>query len=938
MLRGAVAAAQAGAGEVAVLQGPPGAGKSALLSAAESEAGRSGMKVLTGRGRELERAVALGVVTELLAPAVLAVPAAERARLLAGLAAPAGPLLLGPAQEEPVVTAATLRALCWVAAHLAGWNLAAAGSGPLLITVDDVQWADAPSLRFLAMLADRADRLPLSLVVTVRDGEPADDEAALQRLLRHPRVRLLRPVPLTAAAIGQLTSAAFPEAGTDLTEAVAEASGGNPFFATELLRSLLASRDTPTAEAARRLLPESVLRSILTRLGRLPPAAAALAASVAVLGDGVPLRRAAAHAALALTEAERAADLLAAAQLLRGGNPLAFTHALVCTAIYTDLPGFARSRAHRRAAELLAAEGESADRVAGHLLAAEPDGDQASIAVLTEAAQRAQLRGDPAAAVRLLSRALAEPPRPEERAGLLIELARAQSTDGDATAHATVSEALTLLVPAEVHARAAALGALARIHRARGERDLAAAAGRAALDLLDRRDPAWQDALAEHLSVATFHPALQSEAGTLVSPVLSDAREGAFPRHVPLLAHVALRLALAGDPPAAVHAAAARALAADPLVDPSDHGMLFGLVVHALVIAGEWAVAESAADAALAAASRRGDLLAYSSACFHRALARFRRGALTAALADQEAAARTGIDAGWGGAVGWVAGLGADVHLDLGDQAAARVALLRAAECPPDSMDAAVVLHVRARLALAGHDPAAALADARAAGQQLERTYRIDHPGLLPWRLTAALAAHHLGDHDEAQRLAATALDRARSIGVAAHVGAALRISGLVARPGADIATLAEAAELLAQTPAALEHARALVELGAALRRAGRRDASRGPLRDGLALAGQLRARPLAERARAELVAAGARPRQSATAGIGALTPAERRVALLALHGEGNATIAQTLFVTTKTVETHLSRAYRKLGISGRSQLLDAFGSTSPSAAPDVQL
>ncbi len=940
MLRAAADAARAGAGTVVVIHGPPGTGKSALLSAAESEARRSGMTVLAGRGRELERTVALGVATELLAPPLLAASAAERARLLTGLAAPAAPLLAGSAGPDLAVTGATLRGLCWIAAHLAGWNLGAAGTRPLLITVDDVQWADAPSLRFLAMLADRADRLPLSLAVALRDGEPPadvpDDAPGLQRLSRHPRARMLTPAPLTAVAVGQLTAAAFPAAGPDLADAVARASGGNPFFTAELLRSLRASGDTPVAAAVGQLLPETVLRSVLTRLSLLPRAATTLAASVAVLGDGVPLRRAAAHADLPLIEAEQAADRLAAARLIRDGNPLGFTHALVGAAVYADLPGFARSRAHRRAAELLAAEGESADRVAAHLLAAEPEGDQGSVAILTEAAGRALRRGDPAVAARLLQRALAEPPRSPERAGLLIELARAQATGGDTTAHATVSEALTLLGPAEIHARTAALGALAHINRARGERDLAAAAGRAALELLDPRDPAWPDALTEYLGVATFHPALQSEAGLWVAPVLRDARAGSPPRHVRLLAHVTLRLALGGDPPAAVRAMAARALSADPQVDPSDHGMLFALVDHALVIAGEWAAAEAAADAALEAASRRGDLLAYSSGCFHRALSRFRRGALTAALADQEAAARSGIDAGWGGAIGWVAGLGAEIQLDLGDHPAARMSLRRAAECPPDSMDAALVSHARARLALADHDPVTALAAASGAGQHLEQTYRIDHPGLLPWRITAALAAHHLGDHAEAHRLAAAALDRARSTGIAAHIGAALRITGMVARPAADTATLAEAAELLAQTPAALEHARALVELGAALRRAGRREASRRPLRDGLGLADRLQARPLAERARSELVAAGARPRQPATAGIGALTPAERRVALLALHGEGNATIAQTLFVTTKTVETHLSRAYRKLGISGRGQLLDAFGSAAASPTPDA--
>jgi DNA-binding CsgD family transcriptional regulator len=933
-LRAAVDAAHARAGTVLVIQGPPGAGKSALLTAAEAHAERSGARVISGRGRELESTIALGVATELLAPPVLAASAAERARLLAGLAGLAGPLLIESAGRAPAAGDATLRGLCWVAAHLAGWNLGTIGSRPLLVSVDDVQWADSPSLRFLAMLADRADRLPLSLVVAVRDGEAAGDLAALRRISRHPQARLLTPAPLTPAAVGRLTTDVFPEAGTDLAHAVARASGGNPFFAAELLRSLRASGDAPAAAKVGRLVPERVLRSVVARLSRLPREATLLAASVAVLGDDAPLRRAAAHAGLTMTEAEQAADLLAAARLLRGGNPLAFTHALVGAAVHSDLPGFARARAHRRAAELLAAEGESADRVAGHLLAAEPEGDQASVVLLSEAARQALRRGDPGATVRLLRRALAEPPRPSERAGLLIELARAQATDGDATAHNTVSEALKLLDPAEVHARAGALTVLARIHRARGERDDAAAAGRAALDLLDPRDPAWQGALTEYLAIATFHPALQSEAESWLSPVLRDAREGRLPQQVHLLAHVTLRLALASDPPTAVRAAGARALAVDALVDVDDHGMLFALVDHALIIAGEWTAAEAAAGAAIEVAKRRGDLLAYSSGCFHRALARLRLGALTAALADQEAAARTGIDAGWGGAVGWVAGLGAEIYLDLGDHIAARKALRRAGECPPDSMDAALVSHVRARLALASHDPVTALAAARDAGQRLAQTFRIDHPGLLPWRITAALAAHHLNDHEEAQRLAAAALDRARSTGVAACVGAALRVTGLVNRPSADTAALAEAAAVLGHTSAALEQARALVDLGAALRRAGRRDASRGPLRDGLALADRLHARPLAERARSELSTVGVRPRQPALVGIEALTPAERRVALLALNGNGNGTIAQTLFVTTKTVETHLSRAYRKLGINSRRQLLDAFG---PASSPSNQ-
>jgi DNA-binding CsgD family transcriptional regulator len=924
-LRAAVAAARRRAGALVVIQGPAGAGKSTLLSAAEACGQAAGVLVLSGRGRELERTVALGVAVDLLAPPVRAASAPERARLLDGLAAPAGRLLLEPATEPLIAADTALLGLCLVAAHLAGWNHHAGTAGPLLIAVDDVQWADAPSLRFLAMLADRADRLPLSLVVSAREGEPAADTAALRRLTAHPRARVLTPAPLTAAAVSQLTAAAFPEADPGLAAAVAHASGGNPFFTVELLRSLRAGARAP--EAVAHLMPGAVLRSVLTRLARLPDDAGRLAVSLAVLGDGAPLRRAAGHAGLTVTAAERAADLLAGAWLLRPGRPLAFAHPIISDAIQADLPGFARARAHRKAADLLAADGESAGRVAGHLLAAEPEGDPGSVAVLSEAAGWALGRGDPASAARFLRRALAEPPPAPQRAGLLMKLAHAEMAAGQATAHGPLIEALGLLRAADVHARAEALSMLARIYHARGELDRAAAASTRALGLLDPRDRAWQDALADFLAVATFHPPLQASADRWVTSVLRDARQGRLPDHARLLAHVALRLAIAGDPPEAVRDPAARALAADPLVDPADHGALFGLVAHALVIAGETAAAEAAADTALAESKRRGDLLAQSSASFHRALSRFHQGALTAALADLEAAIRNGTDAGWNGAVGWVAALAAEIHLDLGNHAAAGDALRQAGPRPPDSMDAPLVAHARARLALADHDPATALAVASDAGRQLWETFRIDHPGLLPWRLTAALAAHHLGDHGQAARLAAAALDRARSTGIAAALGAALRVTGLVAHPRPDTALLAEAVTTLATTTARLEHAQALVDLGAALRRDGQREASRRPLRDGLALASRLHARPLADRAGAELRAAGARPRRSALTGIDALTSAERRVALLALHGDGNAAIAQTLFVSTKTVETHLSHAYRKLGITGRRQLHEVFGS-----------
>jgi DNA-binding NarL/FixJ family response regulator len=131
---------------------------------------------------------------------------------------------------------------------------------------------------------------------------------------------------------------------------------------------------------------------------------------------------------------------------------------------------------------------------------------------------------------------------------------------------------------------------------------------------------------------------------------------------------------------------------------------------------------------------------------------------------------------------------------------------------------------------------------------------------------------------------------------------------------------VAEAVEVLASSSARLEHARALVDLGALLRRRKKRSKARELLQEGLELAHRLGATPLTERARVELAATGARPRRMVATGLESLTPSEHRVAGMAVEGMSNKDIAQSLFVTVKTVEVHLSSVYRKLGITSRTQ------------------
>jgi DNA-binding CsgD family transcriptional regulator len=180
------------------------------------------------------------------------------------------------------------------------------------------------------------------------------------------------------------------------------------------------------------------------------------------------------------------------------------------------------------------------------------------------------------------------------------------------------------------------------------------------------------------------------------------------------------------------------------------------------------------------------------------------------------------------------------------------------------------------------------------------------------------------GDSGEARRLADEQLELARAFGRPRTLGVSLRACGLVegGEPGLEL--LAEAVRTLERSQSPLEHARALSDYGAAQRRAGRRVQAHAELERAMDLAYRLGARRIAAHARAELTAAGARPRRDAITGRDALTAGELRVARLATEGLTNREIAQALFITTKTAKAHLGRVYRKLEITRRGQLADS--------------
>ncbi len=927
----ALESARAGRGTLVVVEGPPGAGKSRLLSAARARARASGMRVLSGRGAELERAFAFGVALQLFSPQLQ--PSAARAeRLLRGPAAYAAPLFDGAAIDEPLAggerKASLIAGLCWLASNIVWDSLDEdADPLPLLIAVDDAQWSDGASLDFLSQLADRVHELSIAMVVAVRTGEPQPPAQPLLRLNERAGRAVLQPAPLTMTAVGQVLRAslsAVPDPA--FVRACGWATGGNPFLVKALVEELRANAIAPSGRSAARvgrMVPAEVLRATTLRLGRLPEAAVRLARACAILGDRADVGQVAALAELDIEAAERTADLLARARLLETGEPLSFCHPLIAAAVIEDMGAMAAGRAHRRAVELLQASGADDQSIAGHLLFTRPEADPRSVGVLRSAARAALARGESTGAAALLRRALAEPPTEAAIAPILLDLAYAEAADGEPQAPDRLDRALALISDSDQRANAS--HALCRLLSAQGRFGRAAAVARRGMAELSAEHPLWGMLEAGYFAAALFDPVARPGAIAEIEPLRQRARTGRPPENPALCAQLALREANDGASPELVRQLVRAALAGDPLIEPVTQGRPLGFAVAALVQVDELELAEAALAAALEAARTQGLLVAAGAARHWRALVHYRRGRLHEAIADAEAALQI-ARSGWATMEGWSAAILAHARIEAGEIDAAREAVALG-EAAPAGIDRALVLEARGRLFLIDGEPAAALASFEAAGRHLADRYRLWHPGMFAWRRVAALAAHLAGDEPRAAEHLRIAQDEARRAGVSTPVGEALRVAGIIAGGEAGVAHLRQAVAVLERSPAALEYARALVELGGALRRAGERAAARPPLRHGLELADRFAARPLAETALAELRASGARPRRVALSGADALTPTERRIAELAAAGRANPQIANVLYVTTKTVEWHLSHVYSKLDIASRDALPEALRS-----------
>ena len=913
--------ALAGDAVLALVEGPAGIGKSRLLAEARELAQAAGFCVLTARGSDLEQELPYGVVRQLFESLLLEPD--RRERWLRGSAGAAARAFAPPEDEDAAVGPGSfgmLHALFWLTVNVAA-------DGPLCLVIDDLQWCDRASLRFIAYLERRLEGLRVLVATAARMEGAGQDSRLVLDIIQDPAAVPIRLLPLSEGGATEMVRDRLAEdAERPFCAACHHATGGNPLLLRELVKTLQAENirpDAAHADAIREVGPRAVSRTVLLRLSRLPSDAVAVARAVALLGDGASLPAIAALADLDEGRVAEATRTLVSAEILRSEAPLGFVHALVRDAVYLELSLSERELRHRRAAKELAALGAAPEVVASQLLLASSRGDAWVAQVLREAGSLAMRRGDADSAVSYLRRALEEGAADEDRLRLLWELGAAEArVDSAASAERLREVQGRLDDPLQ---RALLADVLARsLLWTRPAHEAVTVAQRAVAELQGTHADQRRALEAIELYAVFFGGARVPDWEVRLARVRADGVPERLGAKM-LAAVAAWDWALGGGSARECSAFALAVLADGALID-RDPG--FGAAVAGAALAlADHDEALRVWEEAMSASRRLGSQPYICSVNLWRGWTWLQRGELAEAEASLREANEQ-LQHGFGNngpSLAYGAAFLARTLIERGDLSGARRALAAHGHPNPQSDGAALVCRSEVELLLTE----GRWEEALAAGDSYSPPTRGgDNPAWAPWRSLKARALDGVGRHDEALALLAAELDAARRWGAPGALAHALRLLGTLRQDGGH-QLLHEAVAVAEASPARLEHAKALTALGSAMRRSGRRSDSREPLGRGLELALRCGAVALAETARTELYAAGGRPRREALSGPASLTPSEQRIADLAAKGRTTRDIAQSLYITPRTVEGHLTNIYRKLGISTRTALPGALAGHS---------
>ncbi|WP_245657726.1 AAA family ATPase [Herbidospora mongoliensis] len=878
-LRVLLAETVAGKGRIAMVTGAVATGKSELLYLIAEHALDQGALPLTATGSPAESGLPLGVLSQLLHHAPL--PAEQRAAMLGLLHEGARRQLAGDAGAESIehVDAQIVDALCVVLLELAG-------RCPLVITVDDVHHADRASQLCLAYLARRMRFANVMLVFSTPDHSTHLRTLFHTEVLRQPHCR---PVRLTHLSREGVDARLGEDAAHRFGELVHTLSGGNRLLVDALLE------DLQVTGAPGDRYGEAVLACVR----RLGPCAQEAAYGLAVLGEPGSISR-----LLGLGESEavvsKSLQAMAGAGLLDGGR---FRHEAARSAVLAELDAADRIHLHRRAAELAHRDGASADVVAGHLLQASHAGDPWALSALEEAARLA-LRDDGVESaieyLRLAWRAC-DDERRRARIGTALVRAEWRIDPGTPAGHL-----------------AGLTDALHKGHLGGGETVVLAKAllwhghTRDALDVLDRlRELGEPDReTASELAAArpwfrALYPSFLPHLPEVGVPSAPAPGVGRRIQSADVLADV-----LTGGPSDETMAAAEHILRGCRLdevtMDTVETALLALTYTDRPGRAAPWCDAFIAEAEARRAPSRQARLSAI------RAEIRLREGDLAAAARDARRALEIIPAGSWGVAVGGPLGT-----LLLAGAAMGRLDdflpefNLPVPEAMLETRYGLQYLRGKGRLNLTADRPGQALRDFQLCGELMTR-WDLDAPGFIAWRLDAAEALIALGEEEKARRLVNEQLSRCgpRSQRVR---GSALRLLAAVSEVDQRPSLLRQAADPLQEGGDRYEYARLLSDLTEAYHAIGEHRKA-GMLKQ--------RARAMAKECHAEPLTRALAGRDDPAANVpGQLSDAERRVAQLAAEGYTNLEIATRLYITVSTVEQHLTRVFRKLNVSGRTEL-----------------
>ncbi len=938
----------AGAPGFLAVVGEPGIGKTSLMERLSALAGERDWLVLAGRAAEFERELPFGVLVDALDDhlAGLDQRRLERAggERLAELAA-IFPALDGPAVPEGALKAERYRAHRAIQELLDGLAV----GRPLLLSLDDLHWADQASLEVVASLLRRPPDGPVLLACAFRPSPaPGFLESAIATAERAGRAARVELGPLTPEDAAELL-ATIPE--RSVRDAVFRVSGGNPFYLSQLARLAAHAPVQPDGRQVDTLtlgVPQSVLSMLADEIRMLPPASRRVLEAAAVAGEPFEPDVAAEIGEVSDDDVTVALDDLLARDLVRGTDvprQFRFRHPLVRRAVYAHAGGGWRLAAHGRAAAALAARGASAAAQAHHVEHSARRGDEAAIGLLQRAAASAGARA-PATAARWLQAAVRlvpeeGGPETERRVGLLMELADAQRASGRLEAcRLTLLQALDVVDPGDGARRAALVTDCAAVEHWLGLHEEARARLDAALAELGEDRSAGAVLLRVERAVEHLHALDFAAARAAAEEAHALGRELGDPLALGVSGAVLTLTAAAGGDVAAARAQLADAAAGlDALRDAQladDLAALWYLGWAELYLERfDAGVAHLRRALAISRAAGRGDLIV--PLLLGQARGRLAQGATEEATALIDEAVEVARGSGNPQYLVWALWERGWTALLAGEHTQAQVLAEEAH-------------HVGRGLSptlLSPAEPGWTLGLALIDGGEHERGRALllqsiggeAAPRVVPSERTAVweqltLAALRYGARDEAAEWAARAAPLADALGLgvpaaqAARAAAAVRLgqgdaAGALERAQAGVAAAAAVGAVRDAAHAQLLAGRALAALG---------DAA-GATRELAAAEAALDAagaRRLREEAAQELRRLGhrvaRRPRAPSAAGAGLeqLTERERQIAELVCDRHTNRQIAGELFLSEKTVETHLRNIFAKLSVSSRVEVARA--------------